>query len=464
MVSRFFRTEPCLVGRVKAFMRTRPRLAPCLAGFLIACAVGLRASPPPQHAGSPAPPRPIPQTNRFENDVLVDLTQDRDRDGRPDLWQSFRGGDLVRLELDRDRDGKADWRETWEPDPKRPPELKTELIEGRWRIVPFNVVKSIHGHAPSPGFYTGKAEKHVEGRWIDTFDDNQLLTYGGADENNLKVVRRTAHWRFEGGKPVEAIVTGDGHFSHATWKEGRPLAWEDGVAEDKLRCVEQYRDGERLSRTFYDEAGKPTSRVTGDPAWPRWEVFRDGKWTGDYEDVVKDAQDRVSSRKVYRDGRRSLDEMFEQNAGGALVRRTRYEADRGRVEEQADSAGNVYLRSQYAPDGTPRRIEKLVDGRWVGDFEEDASGTRLVYRDGRLIRLERGGNIDDNAARVAVFHDDGREEWGDGKTTRYWYTYSHKPGQVRRRVREARDLDGDGKADLKVDYERLTVEQPMAPE
>lgn len=407
--------------------------------------------------------------------MLAELAEDRDRDGRAEVWQFFRGGDLVRLELDRDRDGKADWRETWKPDANRPPELQAQLIEGRWRIVPFNVFKSIQGQAPSPGFYAGKAEKLVgKGEWIDTFEDEQILIYGNQDQSELddgndgnnkpKVIRRSARWRFETGKPVEVTVTGEKHYTHVTWKDGRPTAYEDGVDKDNQRCIERYRDGMWITREYFDENGKPTTRLTGGGAAPRWEWFEGGKWTGDREETYRDPQGRITARTVYRDGRQSLQEIFEPNSGGALIRRTRYEADRGWVMEQAHpAAGHIFLRSRYAPDGKARGVEKLVDERWVRDFEDATWGEKQVYRDGRLVRLERTGALGDEGTRVAVFHEDGREEWGDGKVMRYWYAYSNEPGQVRRRLREARDLDGDGKPDLKVDYERLTVEQPAAP-
>src|SRR5687767_12456572 len=80
------RAEPASHARVKAFMRTRRPLALCLAGLLVAWSVGLRASPPQPDAGrgAPGPGPPIPRTYRFENDVLVEMSEDRNRDGRPD--------------------------------------------------------------------------------------------------------------------------------------------------------------------------------------------------------------------------------------------------------------------------------------------------------------------------------------------------------------------------------------------
>lgn len=442
-------------------MSPRRLLAPCLAALLITWAVPLRAAPPPG-AGSRGPPPPIPRTYRFENDVLTELAEDRDRDGRPDAWQSFRRADLVRLELDRDRDGAPDWREAWEPDPNRPPELQTVFIEGRWRITPYNVLKSIHGIAPSPGFYHGKAEKLVAGRWVDTFDDVQILTYGlDHDERNTNITRHSARWRFDAGKPVEVTVTGEKHYTRITWKDARPTSYVDGVDKDHPRCIEQYRDGFWTTRSYFDDAGNPTTRLTGGGAEPRWEWFKDGQWTGDHEETHRDSHGRLTYRTVYRDGRQSLHEMFEPNAGGQLIRRRRHDPDGSWVEEQADRHGHVYLRSRYAKDGTPRGTEKLVAGQWLRDFDDNPTGNPMTYRDGRLVRLEFRGDIADDGRRVAVFHPDGREEWGDGKVTRYWYAHSQKPGQMRRRTHESRDLDGDGKPDLTVDYERLTVEQPV---
>ena len=110
-------------------------------------------------------------------------------------------------------------------------------------------------------------------------------------------------------------------------------------------------------------------------------------------------------------------------------------------------------------DGTTR-TEIRKQGAWRGDFEASDSTYRALYETGRLVRFENLRPASDPTKRVGLFPTPGQELWSDGKVTRHWHTYRQEPDLRRRLVREARDLDGDGVADLIVDDDRLTIEQP----
>src|SRR5258706_5072026 len=123
--------------------------------------------------GGRSAPNPIPTTCRFEQDVLVEMSQDENRDNRPDLWWFYERGRLVRFESDSDNDGKADWRKTWKPDESSDwAGLMTQFIDGRWRIIPANA----SWPQEEQTVYIVKAEKGVDGPWTGRFVDEREVS------------------------------------------------------------------------------------------------------------------------------------------------------------------------------------------------------------------------------------------------------------------------------------------------
>jgi len=409
-------------------------------------------------AGAPAPPPPVPTTYQFDHDVIAAKAEDQDRDGKPDAWGSYRRGHIVKFELDTDHDGQPDWRETFPPPGDAPwRQFYLRHIDGRWRLIPYNQFQVIHGEKPFANAYRGKVEKRVGGKWVDTFDDVGVLHYqrSTGEREALEDFRVEVKWKFVGGKPSEALISYDGHYERINWENGLPASSAYETAPDRLSIVETYRGGEQIAQLRYDSAGAPTYRQTVTPGGVRQEAFRDGSWTGDFVDELRDDRGRVFNRTTYRDGRQTLHEQINEETGALRMRR-RYDPDGAWVFEQLDATtGEPKLRTSYDRTGAQERSEKWVDGRWTGDFEE-GGGT---FRGGRMVKVEQPG-AGDETRRVGVFPDDLHEEWGDGKTTRLWLTHARDPDGGKHLAREERDLDGDGVPDLKVDYETLKVEQP----
>jgi hypothetical protein len=189
-------------------MKPKPTILRCLSLVLLFPLVLAQIST----SGHGAPgPRPAPKTGRteyvFKDDVLVELRRDTDGNGRLDDWRTFDRGYLVHLELDFDGDGEPDWRESW----KRPdsPTVAYELkfIEGRWRILPYAYyIEGNNQHIAREGInnvlfnYTGHAEKLIEGRWTDTFEDSfgySYQTFRATDGPG-----RVAQWKSSRSRPL----------------------------------------------------------------------------------------------------------------------------------------------------------------------------------------------------------------------------------------------------------------------
>jgi hypothetical protein len=402
-----------------------------------------------ESAGRPAP-TPIPTTYRFVNDVVVEARQDTNRDGRPDTWSFFEGKRLVRFEADRDYDGRADWRETWTAAPPWCPDPTIQFLGGRWRIVPGSLA-----YQPDTANYTGRAEKWVDGRWVDTFVDRLELSRVEPDGGDRpQTSTSTETWSYKDGKPVE--FRGPGQLKR--WEAGRLAFWE--LRSGNRWSVTNYSpngDSETLERT---QSGVPVARWSVKAGVPQREQWRDGQWMEVRVTELKDAQGRVYDRVAYKGGMMVSHEQVEPRSG-IVTRRQRYAAYGSWVDEQMTSDGAPYLRTFVGPKWSWTRAERFVAGAWTADFVDDDAHSRATYRGGRLTRVEFKPPTGDDTTRVRSFPDPDHEEWGDGRVTRRWLTYAPlEPGRVRRLVREARDLDGDGIADLDVDYDRLTIRQP----
>jgi hypothetical protein len=413
--------------------------------------------------GQSAPPPPIPTTYRFEKDVAFEIIQDRNYDRRPDAWITYERGHVIHFQLDTDFDGQPDWREKWDAPPGPPGEHQLQEVDGRWRLIPSAYYYQIlHAKPPSPLRYTGHTQKLVNGVWTGTFTNIQKHEH--IDDNDIgdrkPPVRWEVTWHFKDGKPVEAVDPRSGH--RITWIEGIPQREEsEWLAADaqKHSSVVTYRNGMQvLSESFV--GGKPVYRMTLNAGVVRSEAFRNGAWTADYEDLSRDAQGHVCIRYVYKDGVRTLQENLDPSTGKVYSRYTT-RPDGGSINERADRDGNFTSREQYDRDGSNRIKEQLVDGKWTGDFVDTTWGRPDTYRGGRLVHFDQGNaTISPEWMRVFNSPAPDQEEWSDGKHVRRWHTFVLEPGRMRRMIREARDLDGDGKPDVVADYEKLTVEQP----
>jgi hypothetical protein len=174
---------------------------------------------------APAPGPPIPTEYRCENDVVVEIRQDTNFDGKMDLWRFYDRAYLVRFRCDLDHDGTADWQETWQRPADHRVEAGLQQIDGRWRIVPQNHAHSFRMWGPSGRRYPGKAEKLVDGKWTGTFEDT--ITHVHKQHSgwppSVKEIRWKVTYKYQDGRPIDAVQDAPGYRFHVEWKDGQPL-------------------------------------------------------------------------------------------------------------------------------------------------------------------------------------------------------------------------------------------------
>jgi hypothetical protein len=353
----------------------------------------------------------------FKDDILTELRRDLDGDGKLDDWRTFDRGYLVHLEMDLDHDGEPDWRESW----KRPANLQIayELknVEGRWRLFPSAYYLEGHNqHISREGInnvlfnYTGHAERRVDGKWTDTFEESHTYTTGGNDLCGVGAAP-PSQWKhliqYRNGVPVKGSITTAGLRHDFEWKDGLAAQWIQLAGKEKT--VSNY------------ERGKYVSYETTDA-----------------------------------NGENAVLHPLNNGQGDGTVR-----------SEARNEAGDVIYRQVRTRDIRNDTAEMKISGTWTGDFEKDG----IVYRNGKAIkqtfapgspikiRVVHEVQISTEKWPAVILNHPSPEvdEWSDGKLTHFWARYDPENSQL---LYEALDLDGDGKPDVIADYVKLTLTQP----
>jgi hypothetical protein len=175
----------------------------------------------------------------------------------------------------------------------------------------------------------------------------------------------------------------------------------------------------------------------------------DGGWTGNYEETSQRASYNgryAVERTKYEGGLPTLKERTDEQTGRVVAREV-WAANGALVsEEDTDFDGVMDLRQTYPGSGHIGKIEgrRLLGGKWALDFETPNGGR---FRGGRQV-----ANFWTDAAGkpLTVWEypaPDRVVEVIEGKAQKWrWYGADGMP------VREERDLDGDERADIVVDY------------
>ena len=153
---------------------------------------------------------------------------------------------------------------------------------------------------------------------------------------------------------------------------------------------------------------------------------------------------------------------YVDRATGAVVRRdTPGDGGEFRVEEDRDADGRFEHVIKYTQRGPGRAdTRRLVDGQWTGDFQTTEGILTSTYRDGRLVRREWARSPEmGQPSRATDTSEPGRVIESVGGRPVKWFFYA-PAGPLER---EHRDTDGDGEADLFVDWVNLTVEARVPP-
>jgi hypothetical protein len=445
--------------------------------FVAAAAVSFFGPARAPAAPAEAPPPKVRYT--FDGSVVRTVAVDSDRDGVEDHFATYERGKLLRVELDRDNDGEVDERQSFDHRPDRH-HWQVQVVDGRRRIVPAL------GHAGGSGtigvprpFPPPKTERLVDGRWTGTFNRRDTYVVQGPDDGPAEV---TSSVEYKDGLPVYTESDGAGRYARHEYKDGKLVRLLEGHGRDRLtevgyladdggggggafiREYDRDADGNPESRSVIPPQGSPDPVRQEKPVKPAGPApVGAGGWTGDFEETERYSSDgRAQTRRtVYRGGVARLKETTD-DATGHVTRRETFGADGSyESEEDIDLDGRADLRRTHRP-GDSASTWRLVGGVWTGDFEvTDAGGSTSAYRDGRVVRYQWAtapGSGDPAKSWDHPVPEQTIESLG-GKPY-HWYFRSPQTGAL---VREHFDTDGDGEADVFVDWVNLSVDEKPPP-
>ena len=387
----------------------------------------------------------------FEDALPTRSAYDANADGKPDEFYFYRGGLQVRTELDTDLDGEIDLRAAFDRDGQGVEVLHdVDEIDGAYRFLP----RPLTGLA-TPALFIGDDrpdpywERKVDGRWTGTFTvttkgkmgapTGGFLTYPIKSEfRDGKLARQTT-----GGIP------GLRHYSQTHYINGQVMRSASGPSPDRITS--------RSSSLWF--CGLTFSVIYND-------TDDDGAFDERHLYLREKRQNLMAGTQVFQDGAwaekpepKPVERVREtiDPTTGLVERQTNYNEDGGfeSMYEDTDLDGVFDYRRIAA------RIEVLRDGQWTGDFTQDYSTPhstqRIEYRDGvRYQETYTWTDQDGNEASYFTTHlGNGRRVRGANGLPSIWTYRSPETGRV---ARESRDLDGDGRPDLFIDYERLTIE------
>jgi hypothetical protein len=415
----------------------------------------------------------------FDGDVVVKHEKDMNWDGTPDRVYHYRRGSIQRVDFDLDLDGEFDLRATYEEPAEGASNLQYRLVkienEKDYRFMPSATVATYPNHnefylaGPPPRY-----EALIDGAWRESFTIDLPVPVVQYDPDAAKGVMSFV---CQDGAAVslttEAQPDVSEEYQQTLFKNGKVSRYVTGTSPERIHQEITYTYGEdsrSVTRTDRDGDGAfdytytqklPHPGAIGLHEFSRARLFYnhrniittrikiDGQWTGTF----------VDNNVRYVDGR-----MTEVYARGTQRVVQRYEYDKqGQLhwaERDRDGDGEFDYRSNA--DGT---MQKLVNGRWVGDFEinESMAGTEMqyTYRDGRLVRYE--GRFP-KERRHTVFESPEPgvhivKESGVFRPSLDWYYYAVEAdgAESQTLLRSAHDIDADDKPDVFVDYQTLTI-------
>ncbi len=400
----------------------------------------------------------------FEGDVVKKAALDTNRDGKHDRWDHYdKKGRLARVELDTDHDGKGDFRSVIDeksgPRPTGPRLLQLMKVKGRYRFVPAEIFR-FRNYQVIPG----RAEKLVKGKWTGTFTYRTGVCVGASPITSAKEYAGVTV-NYVDGLPTRVVVSrGKYHaiYRETTFKDGLPVRSISGRSKKRITEVRTYRKG-IVVREEKDTNGDGKMDVRIDyshktPPHRRTFVLKDGKWTGTYVKKGKPHKwqgHTFRQERHFRDGVLLKDETIEVKTG-KLKRRNSYK-DGHQVfsETDRDLDGVIDFRTRYGSGGNQYTSDTrlLKDGKWVRDFVLEDKRARTTYKDGKVVRIEHSLKKDGKYTGWLIVCVGGKE-WHSGRNGKIetWQYYSKG-----RLVREKRDTDGDGKPDMEIDYDKLTI-------
>ena len=420
-----------------------------------------KRGPSPAGNGPPAP-KPI---YVFDGPLVREMSFDRNEDGHPEYCAIYNRGALLRVDLDQDNDGVVEVRLKY--DASRRTVYMAE-IDGELRFVPLFLFQRSSTAWSWYGLVS--AEKLVDGRWTGTFTYTESEYLGPGPDDGP--VTQTAVCTFEDGKPVRWVRTGGwrtqyerieftdglpatsfiGDSAERLWKR---ITWKDG----KVRREEEDLDHNGTMDTRREYAQKTPNRI-------KIEKLVDGQWTGTFEETKRVTVNRQARVAVasYKDGYPTSVVTRRGDDGPIVAQETYRDGYKAASEHDSDADGTIDMKCRYKESDPYFPVEtlKLENGRWMGDFVVETESTRTTYANGRMTRFEQGGDRDGDGRydSLTVYFSDLERRSGTNGRIDTWMYYDEN----RQLQREDRDLDGDEKPDLFIDYVNLTIERrPSKP-
>lgn len=435
----------------------------------------------PLHYGDPPSLFTVPLTApgnafSFDGDVVVKQEVDMNWDGKPDRVYHFGRDSIQRVDFDLDQDGEFDLRATYEEPAEGASNLKYQLIkiENDYRLMPSATVATYPNHnefylaGPPPRY-----EALVDGVWRDSFTIDLPLPVVRYEEDAAQgVVRFVCKEGAAVSLTTEVQPGVSAQYQQTLFKNGKVSRYVTGASPERIDQEITYTYGEdsrsvtRMDTNGDDELDVEYTRKLPyagaiDHHWHnRVPLFYynpnlisaririDGKWTGTFVDQNRRYVDGRQT-EVYAYQTERVLQRFEYDKAGQLLL----------AESDRDGDGEFDVRINAG--GT---LQKRVDGRWAGDFElNDSMGEiemAYTYRDGRLVRYEVELGKEGRHT-VFEFPEPGVQivkESGFMRPPSVWYNYAVQPdGAAHPLLRSAHDTDADGKPDVFVDYESLTI-------
>lgn len=412
----------------------------------------------------------------FDGVVAIKRESDRNADGKPDRIDYFRRHSIQRIEWDLDFDGEFDLRATYAQPADGVPNLKYQLrqFENGYRLVPSTTTAAypMHGgvyYADPPPYY----EARRDDKWSDSFTLD-LSTEHRWHHINGGPSRGVMTFVCEDGAAVSLTTEADPRIGAKYYKtlfnNGKVISTVMGESPDQLTNKTGYTYGEaaRITTQTDRDADGDLDYETTQPwannhthhAFQPYLAYQttvrmkiDGEWTGTF----------IDRGRRYVDGR--LIEAYAYRTE-EVVQRREYDEHGQLIWAYTDTTGDRKFDLRRKTDGT---THQLVDGEWVGDLVTEFSGAESrsisTYRDGQLVAND-ARNGKEGWHTVVQYPRPGVEiisssSWaGASERTQVWNDYATQPRNASYPLlRSAHDFDGDGKPDVFVVYQALTIDE-----
>lgn len=400
----------------------------------------------------------------FDGNVAVKTIYDGYGDGKPDRIYHFSRHYIERAEWDTDLDGTIDLRATYQKPAKGESNLIYEFVgafDGQYRLIPRAVVMEYPSHQyfsiygdPAPHY-----EAHVDEKWTSSFAIElpplvDQPVHGDTTDGKMEFVCKE-------GAAVSLTTRAEagGEYRQTIYKQGKVVRSVKGASPERISEKIKFLYGEEprsITLTDRDGDGEFDYEITSIlPPLNHMTIRKknEGGWTGTF----------IEENVRYVDG--LLTEVFAHGTKDVVERRE-YDKEGKMVWAYNDSNYDGEFDRRRKPDGT---THKRINGKWVGDFTEQTSGpsTRgsMTYRDGRLVGSEhtnykeqRQDSTQYPEPGVEISSSSGHGLIGQIGVTIWKYYKATEMHPFRNRLlRTAHDMNADGKPELFVDYQALTI-------